>query len=304
MGQGFYAFLNIGGIMQYVSFIRLGEPAFGVFLNNKVYDLTYQLGSGVSTLKEAIHFDVLPENSEELDDYLSHITSYSLSDITFIPVIPDPGKILCIGLNYEKHRKETQRPESEFPTIFTRFPDTQVAHRESIIKPKVSERVDFEGELAVIIGKGGKNIPEAEAMESVVGFSCYNDVSIRDYQRHTSQFIPGKNFSKTGCFGPFLTMASSIANYEDLSIRTLLNGKTVQDAKLDQLIFSIPELISYISTFIPLVPGDVIVSGTPGGVGDRRDPPLYMKKGDIVEVEISQVGKLVNPILDEESIIN
>ncbi len=290
--------------MQYVSFIRLGEPAFGVFLNNKVYDLTYQLGSGVSTLKEAIHFDVLPENSEELDDYLSHITSYSLSDITFIPVIPDPGKILCIGLNYEKHRKETQRPESEFPTIFTRFPDTQVAHRESIIKPKVSERVDFEGELAVIIGKGGKNIPEAEAMESVVGFSCYNDVSIRDYQRHTSQFIPGKNFSKTGCFGPFLTMASSIANYEDLSIRTLLNGKTVQDAKLDQLIFSIPELISYISTFIPLVPGDVIVSGTPGGVGDRRDPPLYMKKGDIVEVEISQVGKLVNPILDEESIIN
>jgi len=290
--------------MQYVSFIRLGEPAFGVFLNNKVYDLTYQLGSGVSTLKEAIHFDVLPENSEELDDYLSHITSYSLSDITFIPVIPDPGKILCIGLNYEKHRKETQRPESEFPTIFTRFPDTQVAHRESIIKPKVSERVDFEGELAVIIGKGGKNIPEAEAMESVVGFSCYNDVSIRDYQRHTSQFIPGKNFSKTGCFGPFLTMASSIANYEDLSIRTLLNGKTVQDAKLDQLIFSIPELISYISTFTPLVPGDVIVSGTPGGVGDRRDPPLYMKKGDIVEVEISQVGKLVNPILDEESIIN
>ena len=290
--------------MQYVSFIRLGEPAFGVFLNNKVYDLTYQLGSGVSTLKEAIHFDVLPENSEELDDYLSHITSYSLSDITFIPVIPDPGKILCIGLNYEKHRKETQRPESEFPTIFTRFPDTQVAHRESIIKPKVSERVDFEGELAVIIGKGGKNIPEAEAMESVVGFSCYNDVSIRDYQRHTSQFIPGKNFSKTGCFGPFLTMASSIANYEDLSIRTLLNGKTVQDAKLDQLIFSIPELISYISTFTPLVPGDVIVSGTPGGVGDRRDPPLYMEKGDIVEVEISQVGKLVNPILDEESIIN
>ena len=290
--------------MQYVSFIRLGEPAFGVFLNNKVYDLTYQLGSGVTTLKEAIHFDVLPENSEELDDYLSHITSYSLSDITFIPVIPDPGKILCIGLNYEKHRKETQRPESEFPTIFTRFPDTQVAHRESIIKPKVSERVDFEGELAVIIGKGGKNIPEADAMESVVGFSCYNDVSIRDYQRHTSQFIPGKNFSKTGCFGPFLTMASSIANYEDLSIRTLLNGKTVQDAKLDQLIFSIPELISYISTFTPLVPGDVIVSGTPGGVGDRRDPPLYMKKGDIVEVEISQVGKLVNPILDEESIIN
>ena len=115
----------------------------------------------------------------------------------------------------EKHRVETKRPESEFPTIFTRFPDTQVAHRESVIKPSVSERVDFEGELAVIIGKGGKNISESEAMESVIGFSCYNDVSIRDYQRHTSQFTPGKNFSKTGSFGPFLTMSSSIQNYKD-----------------------------------------------------------------------------------------
>ena len=290
--------------MQYVSFIRLGEPAFGVFLNNKIYDLTYQLGSGVSSLKEAIHFDVLPDNTEELEEYLAHVTPYALSDVSFLPVIPDPGKILCIGLNYEKHRVETKRPESEFPTIFTRFPDSQVAHRESVIKPSVSDRVDFEGELAVIMGKGGKNISESEAMETIIGFSCYNDVSIRDYQRHTSQFTPGKNFSKTGGFGPFLTMSSSIQNYRDLTIKTQLNGETVQDAKLDQLIFSIAELISYISTFTPLTPGDVIVSGTPGGVGDRREPPLYMNKGDIVEVEISQVGKLINPILDEESIIN
>jgi 2-keto-4-pentenoate hydratase/2-oxohepta-3-ene-1,7-dioic acid hydratase in catechol pathway len=289
--------------MRYVSFVRLGEPAFGVFLDNKVYDLTYQLGSGVTTLKEAIHFNLLPENIDELEEYLGQLTALSLSDITFLPVIPDPGKILCIGLNYEKHRKETQRPDSAHPTIFTRFADTQVAHREAVIRPEVSERVDFEGELAVIIGKGGKNISTSDAMKSIVGYSCYNDVSIRDFQRHTSQFTPGKNFSKTGSFGPFLTMASSIVNYEDLSIKTILNGETVQEAKLDQLIFSIPDLISYTSTFTPLVPGDVIVSGTPGGVGDRRDPPLYMNNGDIVKVEISEIGTLINPILDEESII-
>ena len=134
-------------------------------------------------------------------------------------------------------------------------------------------------------------------------YTCYNDVSIRDYQRHTSQFVPGKNFSKTGGCGPFLKLASSIENYQSLTIKTILNGEVMQEAKLDQLIFKIPEIISYISSFTPLIPGDIIVTGTPGGVGDRRDPPLYMKNGDIVEVEISEVGKLVNPVLDENIIV-
>ena len=167
----------------------------------------------------------------------------------------------------------------------------------------MSDRVDFEGELAVVIGKGGKNISSEEALQSIAGYTCYNDVSIRDYQRHTSQFVPGKNFSKTGGCGPFLKLASSIKNYQSLTIKTILNGEVMQEAKLDQLIFKIPEIISYISSFTPLVAGDIIVTGTPGGVGDRRDPPLYMKNGDIVEVEISEVGKLVNPVLDENIIL-
>ena len=252
-------------------------------------------------MKEAIHFGSIPDNIQELESYLANVTAYDPADITFLPVIPDPGKIFCIGLNYEKHRKETERPEVQYPTIFTRFAESQVAHREAVIKPILSDRVDFEGELAVVIGKGGKNISSEEALQSIAGYTCYNDVSIRDYQRHTSQFVPGKNFSKTGGCGPFLKLASSIKNYQSLTIKTILNGEVMQEAKLDQLIFKIPEIISYISSFTPLVAGDIIVTGTPGGVGDRRDPPLYMKNGDIVEVEILEVGKLVNPVLDENT---
>ena len=208
--------------MKYASFVRLGETCFGVFHRGKVFDLTYQLAGGSSSLKEAIHFGTIPDNTEELEGYLANVTAYDPADITFLPVIPDPGKIFCIGLNYEKHRKETERPEVQYPTIFTRFAESQVAHREAVIKPILSDRVDFEGELAVVIGKGGKNISTEEAMKSIVGYTCYNDVSIRDYQRHTSQFVPGKNFSKTGGCGPFLMLESSIKDYQSLTIKTIL----------------------------------------------------------------------------------
>ena len=289
--------------MKYASFVRLGETCFGVLHQGKVFDLTYQLAGGSSSLKEAIHFGTVPDNTEELEGYLGNVTAYDPADITFLPVIPDPGKIFCIGLNYENHRKETERPEVQYPTIFTRFAESQLAHREAIIKPALSDKVDFEGELAVVIGKGGKNISTEEAMKSIAGYTCYNDVSIRDYQRHTSQFVPGKNFSKTGGCGPFLPLESAVKDYQSLTIKTILNGEVMQEARLDQLIFKIPEIVSYISSFTPLVAGDVIVTGTPGGVGDRRDPPVYMKNGDIIEVEISEVGKLVNPVLDENIIL-
>ena len=189
--------------MKYASFVRLGETCFGVFHQAKIFDLTYQLARGSSSLKEAIYFGSIPDNEEELGSYLANVTAYEPADITFLPVIPDLEKFFCIGLNYEKHRKETERPEVQYPTIFTRFADSQVAHREAVIKPMLSDGVDFEGELAVVIGKGGKNISTEEAMQSIAGYTCYNDVSIRDYQRHTSQFVPGKNFSKTGGCGHF-----------------------------------------------------------------------------------------------------
>jgi len=286
--------------MKLVSFLRLGEVTFGVEKNHGIIDLGERLKNKMRTksIIELLNTDLMP-----LEEDLENLSpDYSFSDITFLPVIPDPGKILCIGLNYEKHRIETKREESGYPTIFTRFSDSQVAHNQYLVKPNASDRFDFEGELAVIIGKGGRNIQEKDAMNHIAGYSCYNDGSIRDWQKHTSQFVPGKNFPKTGAFGPGMVLRQSISDYKKLKIQTRLNNEVVQDACLDQLIFDIPRLISYCSSFNCLSVGDVIVTGTPGGVGDRRDPPLYLKEGDDIEVEISEVGLLKNHVINESSL--
>ena len=286
--------------MKLVSFLRLGEVTFGVEKNHGIIDLGERLKNKMRTksIIEFLNTDLMP-----LEEDLENLSpDYSFSDITFLPVIPDPGKILCIGLNYEKHRIETKREESGYPTIFTRFSDSQVAHNQYLVKPNASDRFDFEGELAVIIGKGGRNIQEKDAMNHIAGYSCYNDGSIRDWQKHTSQFVPGKNFPKTGAFGPGMVLRQSISDYKKLKIQTRLNNEVVQDACLDQLIFDIPRLIAYCSSFNCLSVGDVIVTGTPGGVGDRRDPPLYLKEGDNIEVEISEVGLLKNHVINESSL--
>ena len=222
-----------------------------------------------------------------------------MSDVTLLPVIPNPSKIICIGLNYENHRKETKRPDVEHPTIFVRYADSQVAHGQALIKPKSTERFDYEGEMAVIIGDGGRNIPEGSALEHVAGFACYNDGSVRNWQRHTSQFTPGKTFPGTGAFGPYMVTPDEVGDYTKLPIQTRLNGEIMQDAKLSDLIFPVPRLINYVSQFTPLAAGDVIVSGTPGGVGDKREPPVYMVPGDLVEVEIGILGTLANPVVGE-----
>ena len=280
--------------MKLLSFSRLGKPSFGVKKNDGIIDLGGRATTKVNSLLEAIQADLIP--SEDIIDNL--VPDYALSDVIFLPVIPDPSKILCVGLNYEKHRQETKREKSGYPTIFTRFADSQVGHGQNIIKPADSERLDFEGELAVIIGKGGRYIDESNVMSHIAGYSCYNDASVRDWQRHTSQFTPGKNFPATGPFGPYLVSADEVGDYTKLPIETRLNGQTMQKAKLSDLIFPIPKLINYISSFTGLTTGDVIVTGTPGGVGDRRDPPIYMKPGDVVEVDIGKVGKLMNFITE------
>ena len=286
--------------MRLVSFLRLGKATFGIEKNEGIIDLGERLKGKV---RSKTIMEMLATNAVSLIDNLDNLSpDYSVSDIAFLPVIPDPQKILCIGLNYEKHRLETKREVSGYPTIFTRFADSQVAHNQYLVKPSESDRFDFEGELAVIIGKGGKNIQENNAMDHIAGYSCYNDGSVRDWQRHTSQFTPGKNFPKTGAFGPGMVLRQSIPDYRQLKIQTRLNDKVVQDACLDQLIFDIPRLIAYCSTFTCLSAGDVIVTGTPGGVGDRRDPPLYLKEGDKVEVEIPGVGLLRNNVISESSL--
>lgn len=219
-----------------------------------------------------------------------------LADATWLPVIPSPSKILCVGLNYENHRKETGRAVVENPTIFTRFADSQTGHNCPIVMPLESGKLDYEGELAVIIGTGGRRIAAADALKHVAGYSCYNDGSVRDWQAHTIQFGPGKNWPETGAFGPWMVTPDEFGDLGPQRIQTRLNGEVMQDAHLADMIFPVARLIEYISTFTPLSPGDVIVSGTPGGVGAKRDPQVFMKEGDTVEVEIDGIGTLVNSI--------
>lgn len=213
-----------------------------------------------------------------------------------LPVLPRPGKLICVGLNYKTHVAETKRADSEYPSLFLRFNDSLAADGDVVLRPSFSERFDWEGELAFVIGKGGRHIPKAQAFEHIAGYACFNDVSVRDWQRHTHQFTPGKNFPGTAPFGPCLVTRDEVPDVTKLTLETRLNGNVMQHASISDLIFDIPVLVEYISRFTPLSPGDVVATGTPGGVGDRRDPPLYMKDGDVVEVEITGLGVLRNRI--------
>ncbi len=224
---------------------------------------------------------------------------HSLADVTLLPPIPDPEKTFCVGLNYENHRKETGRDVVENPTIFTRFANSHIGHGADMIRPRVSTDFDYEGELAVIIGKPGRHIAQADAFSHVAGYACYNDGSIRDWQRHTTQFIPGKNFAGTGPFGPYMVTPDEVGPLAKQRLQTRVNGQVVQDTLLENMIFDVPRVIEYCSTFTRLEPGDVIATGTPGGVGAKRTPPLWLKPGDTVEVEIDGVGLLRNGVVDE-----
>lgn len=282
--------------MKFTSFTRLGTTGFGAVIAGGIVDLTGRLGQEVTTLKSLIAADLIGAAADYVDGRLADL---ALSDVTLLPVIPDAGKILCVGLNYETHRAETKRPDARYPTMFTRYTDSQIAHGAAMVLPSVSDQLDYEGEMAVIIGRGGRNIAEATALSHVAGYACYNDGTVRDWQRHTHQFGPGKTFPGTGGFGPYMVTADEVGDYSKLPIRTRLNGEVMQDATLSDLIFPVQRLISYISTYTPLSAGDVIVTGTPGGVGDRREPPVYLKPGDVVEVEIGLLGTLVNPVVAE-----
>jgi 2-keto-4-pentenoate hydratase/2-oxohepta-3-ene-1,7-dioic acid hydratase in catechol pathway len=225
--------------------------------------------------------------------------AYSLDEVELLPPIPDPGKILCIGLNYASHLSEMGNKRPDYPTVFTRWADTLVAHGSPLVRPRNSTRLDYEGELAVVIGRTGRHIPRSEAMDYVAGFSIFNDASVRDWQRHSSQFIPGKNFPATGGFGPALVTPDEIDDLASTRVQTRLNGELLQDQPISDMLWGVPELIEYLSAFTPLGPGDVIVTGTPGGVGDARTPPLYLQPGDIVEVSAGPIGTLRNPVVEE-----
>ena len=281
--------------MKLASFRVAGRTSWGVVEGDSVIDTGAVMNEAFADLTDLI----TKEGVSKISSVLSNASRYKLSGITFLPVIPAPSKILCVGLNYEMHRKETGRTEVDHPTIFARFANSQIGHLSDIIRPKISHELDYEGELAIVISRPGRYIKAEDAMSYVAGFSCYNDVSVRDFQRHTHQFTPGKNFPATGAFGPWLVTPDEMGAIGPQRLQTRLNGVVVQDALLSQMIFNIPKQIEYCSSFTQLEPGDVIVTGTPGGVGAKRQPPLWMKPGDLVEVEIDQVGILRNHIVAE-----
>lgn len=280
--------------MRLVSFAAGASSCYGVVKNDWIIDLSKRMK--FSSLRELIAAGALDEAGKLAATLQPDLP---LEGTRLLPPIPNPGKIICVGLNYHDHVAETGRKLTEKPALFTRFAESQIGHLQPMIKPLESDQLDYEGELAIVIGKPGRRISQTDAMDHVAGYSCYNDGSVRDWQYHTTQFISGKNFVGTGGFGPWLVTADEIPDPSDLRLTTRLNGTVMQTTTVNMMITSIPAQIAYISTFIPLEPGDVIVTGTPGGVGSKRKPPLFMKEGDVVEVEIDQVGSLRNTVMNE-----
>jgi len=277
-----------------VSFERGTQRGYGVAVGGAVADASATLGDRYVDLDAIVHAGAFAE----LYDASATAETFAIEDVRLLPPVTGP-RIFCIGINYRSHREEMGRDASDHPTVFVRFPSSLVGHASPLLRPLASDRFDYEGELAVVIGKPGRRIPREHALEHVGGYSCFNDGSVRDYQRHASQFTPGKNFDRSGSFGPWLVTADEVDDPSTLSLTTRLNGEVMQHSTTDLLIFDVPEIISYLSEFTELRPGDVIATGTPGGVGVARDPAVFMQPGDTIEVEISDVGLLRNEIAQE-----
>ena len=278
--------------MKLLSFVADGRDYFGaasgdgvVTLNDKIGqpDLRAALAAGaIDAMRKAIK-DAKPDRR--------------LDEIKFLPVIPRPEKILCAGINYCSHAAETGRELPKQPSMFIRFADTLLGHGGEMIRPSVSDNFDFEGELALVIGKGGRHIKAERALDHVAGYTCFVDGSVRDYQKFS--VTSGKNFPGTGPLGPWLVTTDEIPDPSKLTLTTRLNGMEVQHSPTDLLIYAIPQIVAFCSDFTMLSPGDVIATGTPEGVGHSRKPPLWMKPGDVLEVEITGIGVLRARIVDE-----
>ena len=285
--------------MKLVSFLPTntdddGIASCGLLTAAGVYDL----GSRFAVTLPAMLAD--PDTLHRLaESCLRTQPDHALADLRLRPPLRADTKIICVGLNYHGHIAETGRKDPGMPTLFIRWPDSHVGHGMALVRPVASERFDYEGEIAVLIGRGGRHIPAAEAMRHVGGYTCYNDGSIRDWQRHTSQFTPGKNFTASAAIGPWIVTADEIPDPTALSLTTRLNGTLMQQASVPDMIHGIADLIAYISTFTLLRPGDVIATGTPEGVGAYRTPPAWLRPGDRIEVDVSGIGTLVNTVVAE-----
>ena len=281
--------------MKLTSFIRNGTRGYGAVTDDGICDLTSAI-NGISDLKGLLETGGL---SRAADVANGRPADFPIEEIEFLPLIPNARKIICVAVNYLAHAREAGRTIGEHPVLFHRHTQTQVGHQQPLLVPKASHQLDFEGEIAVILGKGGAHIKPKDAMDHVAGYSCYNEGSVRDWQFHVHQYSMGKNFNATGGFGPWLVTTDDIPDPDALTVTTRLNGEQMQFGEFNDVAFNIPTLISYVSRALPWCAGDVIVTGTPGGVGFKRTPPIFLTEGDSVEVDVNLVGTLVNSVQNE-----
>jgi 2-keto-4-pentenoate hydratase/2-oxohepta-3-ene-1,7-dioic acid hydratase in catechol pathway len=279
--------------MRIASFRHGSVESYGIVVDDAVVDVGAALQPRYPTLRAVLAADAL----DDVSSVANEAVRLNQRQITFLPTIPDAGKVICSGVNYRAHADEAGVPIPARPIFFSRFTDSLVGHGQPLIRPAISEQLDWEGELCAIIGRGGRYIPEEHALSHVAGFACFLDGSVRDFQQES--LFAGKNFWASGGLGPWLTTADDVPDPGRLTIVTRLNGRQMQHGTTDAMVFSIARLISYASTITPLAPGDVIVTGTPSGVGMMREPPIWIRPGDLVEVEISGVGTLSHPVVAE-----
>ncbi|HJP38107.1 MAG: fumarylacetoacetate hydrolase family protein [Gammaproteobacteria bacterium] len=276
--------------MRFASFLNQHGAGFGLVENDRILPI---VGTRFADLQSVIAANAYAEAAAAATDPVA------ADGMLLVPTLPNPGKIICIGMNYVEHIKELSRDRPAFPTLFTRFPDSLVGHEQPVIRPRVSTHYDFEGELAVVIGRQARHVAAARALDFIAGYTCFLDGSVRDYQFHTSQFIAGKNFRHSGALGPWLVTADEIPDPNVLTLKTRVNGQVMQTGHIDDLCFDIGALIEYLSTVCQLEPGDVIATGSPSGIGMARDPQVWLQPGDIVEVDIDKIGVLRNEVVDE-----
>ncbi|MDK2760773.1 MAG: fumarylacetoacetate hydrolase family protein [Sphingopyxis sp.] len=279
--------------MKLVSYRTADSLSFGIWREDGIVDLKGKVAGGGETLRSVL------DKLDAVAAFASDAPDLAHDAVTLLPPVIDPPKLLCVGLNYKSHIAETGRDAPAYPILFPRYPSSLVGSGEDLVRPKASPNFDYEGELAFVVGRGGRHIAAADALDHVAGYACFNDGSIRDWQAHTTQFMPGKSFWRSGSFGPWLVTPDEAGEIGSLGLTTRLNGEVMQQATLDDLLFGVPELIAYISTILPLEAGDVVATGTTGGVGLFRRPPVWMKPGDTIEVEIEGLGTLSNGIVDE-----
>ncbi|MEO8280433.1 MAG: fumarylacetoacetate hydrolase family protein [Ideonella sp.] len=286
--------------MRLVSFSTMKDPAWGILIDGGVVS-SDQLGgdlpaSLMDLLQDAARWQALTKDWSKLTEGVKPVP---LSEVKLLPCVPNPGKIICLGVNYIDHAKEGGNQIGDYPALFLRCATSLQSHGAPLQVSKVSSKFDFEAELAVVIGKRARFVSQSDALDCVFGYSCFNDATFRDYQRKTTQWTIGKNFDATGAFGPCLVTADELpAGASGLRLQSRLNGEVMQSADTANMAFGVARTIELLSQSLTLEPGDVVVMGTPGGVGYARTPPVWMKAGDTIEIEIEKIGILSNPVTD------